>query len=73
MGRREVQRDAAVRAYNRARKQFFFPLNFNAQLVCRYVQAQAKTGDAASVPVDDQRLVRLVDQIVLNQPNRCWW
>jgi hypothetical protein len=36
----------------------------------RYVQAQANTSAAASVPVDDQRLVRVVDKIIINQPNR---
>jgi hypothetical protein len=36
----------------------------------RYVQAQANASAQAAVPVDDQRLVRLVDKIVINQGNR---
>ena len=35
----------------------------------RYVQAQANAS-AAAIPLDDQRIVRLVDKVLINQPNR---
>ena len=44
--------------------------NIRQRNAVRYVQAQANASAEAAVPVDDQRLVRLVDKIVINQGNR---